>query len=167
VITEFSGEYRFLSNFYGRPVFYQHPDMQGAIWWQTAEHAFQASKTQLPTQVRWVLDAETPGLAKRLGQKLTLRDDWEQMKKRVMFGVLTAKFAPPAYMQDSTLGAQLVATGRQILVEGNRWGDDYWGAVPAGFDRGAWQLPLWGEQKDWAGHNYLGRLLMAVRDILE
>jgi ribA/ribD-fused uncharacterized protein len=167
VISEFRGQYRFLSNFWEQPVFYQHPYRQGAIWWPTAEHAFQASKTQLPTQVQWVLDADSPGQAKRLGRKLTLRDDWEQVKKRVMFSVLTAKFVPPGYMQDDTLARQLVATAPHVLVEGNTWEDRYWGACTA-----AWppdRLPKWTPDigRELWGHNYLGRLLMAVRDILE
>jgi ribA/ribD-fused uncharacterized protein len=167
VISEFQGSYRFLSNFYDQPVFYQHPYMQGAIWWPTAEHAFQASKTQLPSEVKSVLQASTPGEAKRLGRRLTLRDDWEQMRKRVMFSVLVSKFAPAAYMQDGSLGAQLVATVGQTLVEGNAWNDRYWGACTA-----AWSpdgIPLWTPDsgRELWGHNYLGRLLMAVRDILE
>jgi ribA/ribD-fused uncharacterized protein len=167
VISEFQGQYRFLSNFWEQPVFYQHPDVQSAIWWPSAEHAFQASKTQLPTQARWVLDADSPGQAKRLGRAATCRPDWEQMKKRVMFSVLVAKFARDPGVTSGSLGAQLVATGHQILVEGNRWGDDYWGAVPSERNGPSWPPPLWGEHQEWTGHNYLGRLLMAVRDILE
>jgi ribA/ribD-fused uncharacterized protein len=167
VITEFQGQYRFLSNFYDRPVFYQHPYMQHAIWWPTAEHALQASKTRMPLEIERIRDTGSPRDAKRLGRQATCREDWEQVKKRVMFSVLTAKFAPPGYMQDDTLARQLVATGHQILVEGNRWGDDYWGAVPSERNGPSWPPPLWGEHQEWTGHNYLGRLLMAVRDILE
>jgi ribA/ribD-fused uncharacterized protein len=168
VITEFQGQYRFLSNFWEQPVFYQHPYMQSAIWWPSAEHAFQASKTQLPTQARWVLDADSPGQAKRLGRKLALRPDWEQVKKRVMFSVLAAKFARDPGVTSGSLGAQLVATAPQILIEGNRWGDDYWGAVPAAWAPHPGALSWTAEDGSllW-GHNYLGRLLMAVRDILE
>jgi ribA/ribD-fused uncharacterized protein len=165
VITEFRGEYRFLSNFYELPVFYQHPDMQGAIWWPTAEHAFQASKSSQPSEVKRILEAGSPRDAKQLGRQATCRDDWEQMKKRVMFSVLLAKFAPD-YIDLSThqLAAQLVATAPHVLVEGNTWGDDYWGAVP-GMQGNVTLSQHW--TPDLAGHNYLGRLLMAVRDILE
>jgi predicted NAD-dependent protein-ADP-ribosyltransferase YbiA (DUF1768 family) len=89
------------------------------------------------------------------------------VKKRVMFSVLTAKFVPPGYMQDDTLARQLVATAPHVLVEGNTWEDRYWGACTA-----AWppdRLPKWTPDigRELWGHNYLGRLLMAVRDILE
>lgn len=170
MITEFQGQYRFLSNFWEQPVFYQHPDMQSAIWWPSAEHAFQASKTREPAEAAFVGRASSPRLAKRLGRAATCRPDWEQVKKRVMFSVLVAKFARDPGVTSGSLGAQLVATGHQILVEGNRWGDTYWGAAPgihaphAGVVSSSWTAEdgslLW-------GHNYLGRLLMAVRDILE
>lgn len=162
MISEFQGQYRFLSNFWDQPLFYQHPYMQGAIWWATAEHAFQASKTRLPSEVELVMQASTPGEAKRAGRRLTLREDWEQTKKRVMFSVLVAKFADgnPAAGQ---LGRQLVATAPQTLIEGNHWHDNYWGqctCLRCPDERGIADMRH-------PGKNYLGRLLMAVRDILE
>lgn len=57
-----------------------------------------------------------------------------------MYGLLRQKFAP-----GSSLAARLQGTGDVILVEGNAWGDRFWGAS-GGY-----------------GENYLGRLLMIVR----
>ena len=43
----------------------------------------------------------------------------------------------------------LLATGEEYLVEGNTWGDKYWGVCGG------------------IGLNHLGKLLMQVRDELE
>ena len=57
----------------------------------------------------------------------------------VMLKLLRLKFADPA------LAGRLLATGDTELVEGNHWGDRYWG-VSGGI-----------------GENHLGKLLMQVR----
>jgi len=44
----------------------------------------------------------------------------------------------------------LLATGRRRLIEGNIWGDRYWGACQD-------------EDGQWVGENRLGELLMEVR----
>lgn len=56
-----------------------------------------------------------------------------------MRDLLDLKFADPA------LAALLLATGDADLVEGNDWGDRFWGVC------------------DGAGANMLGRLLMELR----
>jgi ribA/ribD-fused uncharacterized protein len=151
-ITEFTGEYRFLSNFYASPVTMRLGLAE--LIFPTAEHAFQASKAVVPGQlpqpdVIAIRDADTAREAKRMGRAVTLRPGWDQLKKQVMLEVLLAKFS-----QHPELQQQLAATAPRQLIEGNHWHDNYWGRCnchrcPAG-----------------AGHNYLGRLLMAVRDVL-
>ena len=71
MIDDFSGGYRFLSNFYVAPVEYE-----GVIYPST-EHAYQAVKFLDEEAREAVRQAPTPGKAKRLGQKYTLRPDWE------------------------------------------------------------------------------------------
>jgi hypothetical protein len=55
-----------------------------------------------------------------------------------------------------------------VLIEGNHWGDHYWGAVPA--PKAPPGLPAWqigGYASGWlCGHNWLGRLIMMVRDVM-
>ena len=134
-ITSFSGQYRWLSNFYPARV------VDGGTEFSTLEHAFQAAKT---TDVGWrarILAAAGPGDAKRLGRKVPLRRDWEAVKVSVMRGLLVQKFADP------DLRDRLLATGDVELVEGNDWGDRFWGESPVG-----------------AGQNWLGRLIMSVRN---
>jgi ribA/ribD-fused uncharacterized protein len=129
-INEFQGEYRFLSNFW--------PLKDG----KTVEHYFQSSKTL--SRLEWwrVYNAETPGQAKRLGRTVTLREDWDDVKNEMMLNLLRVKFSDPE------LGALLVATGDEELIEGNHWGDTYWGV----------------DLKTGEGDNFLGRLLMKVRE---
>ena len=56
------------------------------------EHAFQAAKTFDRTEKQSVGQAATPGLAKRLGRKVRLRPDWEQVKIGIMEELVRLKF---------------------------------------------------------------------------
>lgn len=135
-IEAFSGEYRWLSNFYPSDVV-----LDGLIY-PSVEHAFQAAKTEDARDRRVVQKAPTPGAAKKLGRKVTLRSDWENAKQGVMLDLLRQKFG------QGELHDLLLGTDDAQLVEGNWWGDRYWGVV------------------DGMGSNHLGRLLMQVREEL-
>lgn len=114
-IDRFSGSYRFLSNFYPSPVYLD------TLVYSSVEHAYQAAKTQDLDERLAILDAATPGIAKSLGRRVTLRSDWEQIKEKVMLDLLRQKF------KAWHLEQQLLATKDAHLVEGNTWGDTYWG----------------------------------------
>ena len=134
-IDRFNGEHAFLSNFYPSPV-----RLSGEHY-PTVEHAFQAAKLhdrKLRKQIRF---ASTPGKAKRLGRQVPLRYGWEGMKLSVMEELLRQKFAP-----SSDLWRKLQATSPSKLIEGNTWGDQFWGVCQS------------------QGQNQLGRLLMKIRD---
>lgn len=137
-IDSFSGEYGFLSNFCDSLVFLDEEA------YRSVEHAFQAAKcaymnAREPFKYGGAL---TPGQAKRAGRKVRLRADWEDVKIDVMRKLLASKFAHP------DLADLLVATGDADLVEGNRWGDTFWGVC------------------DGVGLNWLGVLLMERRATL-
>jgi N-glycosidase YbiA len=132
-VTSFSGEYAFLSNFFSRPLLFHSVD------YKTAEHAFQALKTTNPDEFWPIVNAKTPGQAKRLGRRCKLRADWEQVKLTMMRDVLCVKFS------DGDLGQRLLRTGDAHLEEGNSWGDRFWGTV------------------NGTGENHLGKLLMEIR----
>lgn len=136
-ITEFQGEHRFLSNFWHSPI-----TVEGHVF-ETVEHAFQAMKTLDEDEKLTVANCRTPGEAKRAGRAVTLRADWNDIRLDVMANLLALKFA-----WGSPLAERLLATGSQALVEGNRWGDTFWGVC-----RGK-------------GENHLGRLLMHRRLLL-
>lgn len=136
-IESFKGEYRFLSNFFPSPVTVSIKGWSEVA--PTVEHAFQAEKTRDDAERSFVLDASTPSEAKVRGRTVHLRPDWEDVKLAVMHRLLTQKF------KDEGLRLLLIKTGDAWLVEGNTWGDTYWGEV------------------NGQGENWLGRLLMLVR----
>jgi len=140
MITKFNNEYRWLSNFYPAEI-----TCAGRTY-STAEHFYQAQKT---TSLKWfnrIRETSTPGKAKRLGQKAPLRADWEDSRVHVMRIVVREKFR-----QHPELMEKLMATGSQMLVEGNRWHDQFWGNC------------LCPEHYQIDGENWLGRILMEVR----
>lgn len=146
-ITSFTGEYEFLSNF----------SRAGGLI--PVEYSYQARKALLPGQAEWVMRAGTPGEAKQRGRRVTLLPGWDGQKRAVMLDLVLEKFSAPV------LRDKLTATRGRALVEGNGWGDTYWGAVPRdGHSHGG--LPVWyGDEGLLLGHNWLGRILMMVRDV--
>ena len=145
-IGKFSGPNRFLSNFWPCSV------TLGSVTYPSAEHGFQASKTLDGGARLAIAGLASPGEAKRAGRRLQLRPDWEASRKRVMLLTVLGKF-----IQNPELARQLVATEDALLVEGNTWHDNYWGSCTCP-DCGAGDLDN--------GENWLGRILMFVRDIL-
>lgn len=141
IITSFTGKYRFLSNFWRVPIIYNERS------YPSVEHAYQAAKIPLTIPnyhdlCHGICTAPTPGRAKRLGRFAPLRDDWDEIKRSIMFELVNRKF------RYSHLAGCLIATNPATLVEGNTWNDRYWG-VCGGF-----------------GANHLGNILMEVRSEL-
>lgn len=136
-INSFTGDYRFLSNFYPCQV-----ELDGRTYPST-EHAYQAAKTLKLDERKPFYKSPLPtaGEAKKLGRKLTLRSDWEGVKLSVMEGLLRQKFNQPE------LKEKLLETGDATLVEGNTWGDTFFGV-----------------DKRKGGQNHLGKLLMKIRN---
>lgn len=136
-IETFSGEYRWLSNFW--PVRITRED---GITYPSSEHAYVAAKVLDLDTRRLIAATATPGQVKRLGRTLRIRSDWEEIKRSEMLSILRLKF------KDPLLALKLKNTGTRILVEGNTWGDTYWGVC------------------NGRGQNTLGQLLMLVRSEL-
>ena len=137
-ITSFENEFAFLSNFYHSPIVYE------GIKYPTVEAAFQAAKTFNEIEKKTIAAAATPGQAKRLGRRVSLRPDWEQVKDSVMEELVRLKFT-----SSPTLAIQLWSTGDRELVEGNWWNDTYWGVC------------------NGVGRNQLGKTLMKIRTELK
>lgn len=139
-ITSFSGEYRFLSNFW--PV-----NITGILAgrsFPSVEHAYVASKsTDSIIHDRLSCSNMTAAQAKSLGRTLDIRPDWDDVKFTVMCVLVRKKFEYPE------LAKLLLATGDRPLIEGNTWGDVYWGQCPIG-----------------KGQNNLGKILEHNREIL-
>lgn len=138
MIDSFRGPTRWLSNFEVCDVMYN-----GCIY-PSSEHAYQAAKTFDHDERVAILRAPTPSQAKKLGQKVTLRSDWTpETRIRVMLEILTDKFTRNQYLKE-----KLIATGEEDLIEGNNWGDKFWGVC------------------DGVGENNLGKVLMHIRSNL-
>ena len=137
MINSFRDEYRFLSNFWFVDV-----EFEGIVY-PSIEHAYVAAKTLDESKRLEISKVRTPGEVKRLGRSLELREDWEDVKLDVMKELVTKKF------NNSKLKRQLLATKDQELVEGNTWGDTFWGVCR---DKGS---------------NHLGKILMQVRQELK
>lgn len=135
MINSFSGYNRFLSNFYEAEVV-----LDGDIY-PSVEHAYQASKTLDLEYRELIRKAVSPVKAKSLGKIVPMRTDWEDVKISIMRDLLRQKFS------HDFLRSKLLATGDQPLIEGNYWGDRFWGQDLSG-----------------VGLNWLGRLLMEVRN---
>lgn len=133
-ITSFSGPYRWLSNFWPTPI-----ELDGSTY-RSVEHAYVASKTLINSERASVIKCETAGRAKRLGRSLTLRADWDHVKLGLMEGFVRQKFDDPELME------LLKGTSGRELIEGNTWGDRFWGVC------------------DGSGRNHLGKILMRIRD---
>lgn len=134
MIDKFSDKYDFLSNFYPCLIKYE------GITYPSVEHYFQAMKTIDANKRIEISKCLTPGDAKRLGRKVNLRADWEYIKPQVMKKALRIKFSDPYLAQ------KLIDTGDNELIEGNWWGDTYWGVC------------------NGVGQNHLGKLLMQIRN---
>ncbi len=139
IVREFQGDYRWLSNFHMCSV-----KWAGKVY-PSAEHAYQASKTMDWDERNTIARMNTPGQAKRAGRALTMRPDWDNIKRGAMRDIVEAKFR-----QNPDLAERLLYTGEATLEEGNRWGDTYWGV----------------DLRTGKGENHLGRILMTVRTIL-
>ena len=144
-IESFSGENRFLSNFWPAWV-----ELEGEMYPST-EQAYKAAKTldevarakirgfipnkrELEEQIREVLD------------DAIIRPDWtDDMRLQVMESLLNQKFDG----RDPDLQKRLLDTGDIELVEGNTWGDTFFGVC------------------NGVGENNLGKILMRVRDSLK
>ena len=116
MIDRFVGEYRWLSNFADSPIFLNETQ------YSTVEHYYQSCKTLDSFKSQQIIEAKTPGKAKRLGSKLILRENWEQNKVEVMKTGVYLKF-----LQNPLLAEKLLSTGSEELTETNYWCDNYWG----------------------------------------
>jgi len=109
-------------------------------WWSFVEAPYQAQKTFIQEEQDAIWAVVKANDSRLLGQKVTMRPDWDQVKRQVMKECVLAKF-----LQHPDLRKQLMETGDELLIE-NSPVDWYWGC-------GA----------DGTGQNVLGQVLMEVR----
>jgi len=110
----------------------------------SSENAFFYFKAASPKTKEKFLTL-SPTEAKRTGGRCKSVENWDEKQLGVMGAVCEQKFR-----QNADLADKLLATGDAELIEGNPWGDTYWGVS---FQTGE-------------GENWLGRILMRTRDKL-
>lgn len=145
-ISGFFGKNRILSNFHLKAVEFEQ------LLYPSTENAYQAAKS-LDLQVRYRFTLLTPSQARKAGQEIDLRPDWESVKDSVMYSVNAHKF------QDGLELKALMESGDSYLEESNWWHDTYWG-VCYGFlnDKSCKYNP-----HTPVGQNKLGEILMRIR----
>ena len=134
----------YMSNFHLTPI------QIGGETWRTTEHYYQTQKSLDPLYRAAIREAGTPGseLAPDAASWFVRnyaspRPDWTEAKLAVMREAVLAKFT-----QNTELGDALRATGVAQLIEDSP-SDSFWGIG-----------------HDGTGQNWLGRILMEVRDRL-
>lgn len=136
-IKGFTGQYRFLSNFYdcsytdGRHTFF------------CSEQGYMFEKSQDPKYRALILKCTSASECKKRGRNAKLLRNWDERLRYVaMLKHLRLKFAVPEMRE------LLLATGNRYLEETNYHYDVHWGV----------------SAQSGEGQNHLGRLLMCVRE---
>lgn len=142
-IETFQGEHRWLSNFWPCNVVLPDTVPGKSIRLLTIEHLYQAAKCVRFADFMNIINLPTPGKAKRAAREVLIRDDWDLRKLQVMRELQQMKYNK---FLNPELNLMLLATGDEELVEGNTWGDRFWGVC-----RGV-------------GENNLGKIIMEVRN---
>lgn len=136
-------EHGYMSNFARHKI-----DIFGRVW-MTSEHAYQAQKFEGMNQEDYdaVFNAHNPMAAAIVGRDVNrpFRSDWDQIKVDVMRFVVMHKF-----LQNDDIREKLLSTGDDVLVEHDTKRKDM----------------FWGDGGDGSGKNWLGVILMEVREIL-
>ena len=132
----FDGELSFLSNFYecSRSI------VVDDIEFNNVESAYQYSKCYLPEDKERMSKITDPKVSKRLGKRIKVRPDWNEVKLQIIEDLVHQKFHDPFLL------VMLHQTGNQNLEETNWWGDTFWGVCKG------------------VGENHLGKILMKLRD---
>lgn len=133
-IERFKDEFDFLSNMYPCDIEYE------GVRFNSVEQAYQYHKTTSTQERMNILRCNEPKKTKVLAKKFKyIREDWLSVRVGLMYNLLKLKFEIPE------LKEALLLTEGYELIEGNWWGDTWWGVC------------------DGVGENNLGKLLMRVR----
>lgn len=138
MIQQFSGDYRWLSNFATCYV-----ELEGITYF-SVEHAYMSAKSDDPQWKEFCRTEHQAGNVKKASQFITLVPDWETKKIQVMQILLEQKFTTYPFNR------QLFNTEDKYIQEGNTWGDKFWGV----------------DLKTGAGNNMLGKMIMEIRSRL-
>lgn len=143
----------FLSNWYDRAFV-----VEGVKYWCVEQYMMQKKALcfddfEIATKIMQSLDQRE---IKQLGREVRgyVDEKWASVRQQVVYEGNYAKFKC-----NEDLGRYLVRTGDKVLVEASPY-DTLWGI---GMGESS---PLIGNPLNWNGQNYLGFVLMAVREEL-
>lgn len=139
MIQQFSGDYRWLSNFATCYV-----ELDGTTYF-SVEHAYMSAKSDDPQWKEFCRTEHQAGNVKKASRLITLKPDWETKKVLIMQTLLEQKFSTYPFNR------QLLATDDMEIQEGNTWGDTFWGV----------------DLKTGRGKNMLGKMIMEIRSRLK
>jgi hypothetical protein len=129
--------YSFLSNMYPCKIVYD------GLTFQNSEAAYQAAKCRdAEDKLRFV--SLNGYQAKYLAKTIPTKIGWHNTKIDTMREIIQSKFS-----QNPDLQEKLLETEDAYLIEGNTWGDTFWGMCGG------------------KGENHLGKILMEVRESLQ
>ena len=130
--------FEFLSNMRLYPILYQN------VIFKASENVYQFLKLPEELKPEYInrFARMNPFTAKKITRKLPVKKDWNDIKLRVMFGVLKLKFYQHPYLIKKLIKIE------GPIVEYNYWKDTYWG----------YDINL------KKGENNLGKLLLLLRD---
>lgn len=136
-ITSFKDGFRFLSNMAEVEILYD------GMKFKSVEAFYQAMKTD-NLHLRIPFQEYSGPESKKYGRQLVLRNNWDDIKDKVMEYGLRQKF------NNVEFKILLLATEDRELIEGNYWHDNYWGSCTC-------------KKCGNKGLNRLGILLMKIR----
>lgn len=136
-ITEFRGEFSWLSNFFPVQIEYE------GLTYPSVEHAYQAGKL-INIEDRKLFLIMSAGQAKRNWKKYKTYNLTEEFRLNLMYQLLSIKFNQEPFK------SLLIATGDCNIIEKNYWGDTFFGYC----------------LKTNQGKNHLGQMIMNIREKL-
>ena len=136
-ITEFRGEFSWLSNFFPIKIEYD------GLVYPSVEHAYQAGKL-INIEDRKLFLVMSAGQAKRLWRNYQSYNLTEEFRLNLMYQLLSIKFNQEPFK------SLLIATNNCNIIEGNYWGRHVFGYC----------------LKTNQGKNHLGQMIMNIREKL-
>jgi ribA/ribD-fused uncharacterized protein len=123
--------------------FYEHGITVDKYYYPTVEHFYQASKFENIEYKEQIRKCNSPKRASELGKtkNYPIRSDWDEYKIHIMIKALRLKFG-----KNTEFGSILLQTKDKLLIENSPY-DNFWGIGKTG-----------------EGLNYLGTLLMRIRN---
>lgn len=156
MISSFRGKHAFLSNMVAVNIAQSgltFPSVENAYMWEKCRECTIEIKGEDKAEEFWEIGEITswtqfcllmpPNIVKKKSREVELRKDWGDVKLHIMFKLLKLKFNQEPFK------SKLLATDLENIVEGNFWGDKFWGV----------DLKVSPNE----GENWLGRLLMDIR----